>query len=115
MEMDELLVLAEKFGSWDLLKSQDKDFFESSSYEDVRQDMNVIQSHREITKTLMNMKRIQPFLTGMVHLEKVLATIRFQHTVRVMAYVWGPVRYLLKVHACQALLSHMQAKVANQL
>ncbi|RYO92418.1 hypothetical protein DL766_000388 [Monosporascus sp. MC13-8B] len=96
MDMDELLMLAEKFETWDRLKPQDKDFFESSSYEDVQQDINVIQSHQEITKTMMNMKRIHPFLTGMAHLEKVLTTIRFQHTAKVMAYVWGPVRFLLK-------------------
>ncbi|KAI1422036.1 hypothetical protein F5Y12DRAFT_800163 [Xylaria sp. FL1777] len=96
MDMDELLVLAERFGAWDLLKPQDKEFFESSSYEDVQQDINVIQSQQEITKTMMNMKRIHPFLTGMAHLEKVLTTIRFQHTAKVMAYVWGPIRFLLK-------------------
>ncbi len=94
MDMDELLVLTENFGD---LKSQDKEFFESSSYEDVQQDVAAIQSHQEITKTMMNMKRIQPFLTGMAHLEKVLATIRFHHTAKVMGYVWGPVRFLLKV------------------
>jgi len=97
MDMDELLVLAENFGTWDLLKSQDKELFDSSGYEDVQQDMNVIQSQREITMTMMNMKRLHPFLTGMAHLEKVLAAIRFQHTAKVMAYVWGPVRFFLKV------------------
>ncbi|KAH7110714.1 hypothetical protein EDB81DRAFT_831516 [Dactylonectria macrodidyma] len=96
MDMDELLVLAEHFETWDLLKSQDKEFFASSSYENVHQDINVIQSQREITKTMMNMKRIQSFLAGMAHLEKVLAAIGFQHTAKVMAYVWGPVRFLLK-------------------
>ena len=102
MDMDELLVLAENFGTWDLLKSQDKELFESSRYADVQQDINVIQSQREITKTMMNMKRIHPFLTGMAHLEKVLATIRFQHTTKVMAYVWGPVRFFLKVRYMHA-------------
>lgn len=102
-----MLVLAKNFGTWDLLKPQDREFFESSSYEDVQQDINVIQSQQEITKTMMNMKRIHPFLTGMAHLEKVLTTIRFQHTAKVMAYVWGPVRFLLKVHTC--LLTALRA------
>ncbi|KAJ9144905.1 Zinc finger protein [Pleurostoma richardsiae] len=96
MAIDELLVLADEFGTWDLLKSQDKEFFESSNYEAACHDIGVIQSQREITKTMMNMKRISPFLTGMAHLERVLAAIKFQHTIKVMAYVWGPVRYLLK-------------------
>ena len=115
MDMGELLALAENFETWDLLKSQDKEFFESSSYEAVQQDINAIQSQREITKTMMNMNRIHPFLAGMAHLEKVLATIRFQQTEKVMTYVWGPVRYLLKVHACPALPRHIKANVANHL
>ena len=98
--MDKLLVLTEDFGEWDLLKPQDKKLFESSSYEDVQQDLNVIQSQRVMTETMMNMKRLQPFLTCMAHLEKVLYTIRFQHTAKVMGYVWGPVRFLLKVRPC---------------
>ncbi|KAI0592764.1 hypothetical protein F4775DRAFT_580879 [Biscogniauxia sp. FL1348] len=96
MGMDELLSLVEKFETWGILKPQDKEFFESSSYRDVQQDINTIQSQQEISKTMMNMKRIQPFLTGMAHFEKVLITIRFQHTAKVMAYVWGLVRFLLK-------------------
>jgi hypothetical protein len=100
MDMNKLLVLADDFATWDLLKSQDKEFFESSGYEDVQRDLNVIQSQREITKTMMNMRRMRPFVDGMAHLEKVLASIGFQHTAKVMAYVWGPVRFLLKVLYC---------------
>ncbi|KAI1635197.1 hypothetical protein F4809DRAFT_467935 [Biscogniauxia mediterranea] len=96
MDMNELLVLAKRFETWDLLKPQDKEFFESSSYRDVQQDINGIQSQQETTKTMMNMKRIEHFLTGMTHLEKVLNAIRFHHTAKVMAYIWGPVRFLLK-------------------
>ncbi|KAH8802967.1 hypothetical protein F5884DRAFT_803827 [Xylogone sp. PMI_703] len=96
MDMNELLILAEDFSTSDFLKPQDREFFESSSYEDVLQDLNTIQSQRHTTKTMMNMKRISSFLTGMAHLEKVLTVIKFQHTARVMSYVWGPVRYLLK-------------------
>ncbi|KAK4043437.1 hypothetical protein C8A01DRAFT_43566 [Parachaetomium inaequale] len=97
MDLDELLDLAETFETWDHLKFQDKELFESSSYEAVQQDLNVIQSQRQTTRTMMNMKRIHSFLTGMAHLEKVLAAIRFQHSAKAMAYVWGPVRFLLKL------------------
>ncbi len=105
MDLDELLVLAEDFGTWDRLKSQDKEFFESSSYEGVQQDLNIIQSQRQTTRTMMNMKRIHSFLTGMEHLAKILAAIRFQHPAKVMACVWGPVRFLLKVRACPTVPS----------
>ncbi|GAB1314542.1 Zinc finger protein (Fragment) [Madurella fahalii] len=95
MDPDKLLDLAETFRTWDRLKSQDKELFESSSYEGVQHDLNAIQSQRQITKTMMNMKRMHRFLTGMAHLEKVLAAVRFPHSAKVMAYVWGPVRFLL--------------------
>jgi len=99
MSLDDLLAAAEDFAAWDLLKAQDKDLFESSGYENVLEDINVIQSKRESTMKMMNMRRIQPFLTGMAHFEKVLRTLAFPHTAMVMAYVWGPVRYLLKVRS----------------
>ncbi|KAH6632300.1 hypothetical protein F5144DRAFT_603045 [Chaetomium tenue] len=96
MDVDELLGLAETFETWDFLKFRDKDIFESSSYDAVQQNLNVIQLQRQTTRTMMNMKRIHCFLAGMVHLEKVLAAIRFEHSSKVMAYIWGPVRFLLK-------------------
>jgi hypothetical protein len=114
MDLDELLDLAETFETWDYLKFQDKEFFESSSYEAVQQDLNVIQLQRQTTRTMMNMKRIHSFLTGMAHLEKVLAAIRFQHAPKVMAYVWGPVRFLLKVQACPAVPCHIKASIADR-
>ena len=97
MDVDELLGLAETFETWDCSKFRDKEFFESSSYDAVQQDLNVIQLQRQTTRTMMNMKRIHSFLTGMAHLEKVLVAIRFEHSSKVMAYVWGPVRFILKV------------------
>ena len=107
MDPDELLHLVEDFGAWDLLKRPDKNFFETSSYEDLQQDIVDIQSRREIMRAMMNMTRLQPFLTGMAHLEKVLHTIGFQHTAKAMGYVWGPVRFLLKVrfHAISMILT----------
>lgn len=115
MDLDELLDLAETFGTWDRLKSQDREFFELSSYETVQHDLSVIQSQRQTTRTMMNMKRIHSFLTGMAHLEQVLAAIRFQHSTKVMAYVWGPVRFLLKVQACPAAPCHIQANIADRV
>jgi hypothetical protein len=102
--MDELLVLAYQFEKWDRLKGPDKNFFESSSYDDVQRDVNLIQSQRETTKKMMNMKRMHAFLAAMEHFEKVLTTAGFQHVPKVMAYVWGPVRFLLKVSASSQCL-----------
>ena len=97
MDLDELVRIAEGFETWAVLKPRDKVSFASSSREDVIQELGVIQAQRDMTKTMMDMTRIQPFLTGIHHLEKVLNALGFQHTAKVMSYVWGPVRYLVKV------------------
>lgn len=95
MSTNELLKIAREFRK--TLRPQDKETFETSSYNDVLQDVNDIQSQRELTKTMINMKRIQPFLIGMVNLEKILVAIKFQQVSDVMACVWGSIRFLLKV------------------
>jgi hypothetical protein len=95
--MDDLVLLADQFGSWELLKPQDRRLFELSDYENVQQDLGLIQSQRETARTMMNMRRIHPFLEGMAHFEKLLVALDFQHTAKVMTYIWGPVRFLLKV------------------
>ncbi|KAL6904141.1 hypothetical protein GGI43DRAFT_421611 [Trichoderma evansii] len=94
MSTNELLMVATEFRK--ALRPQDKDAFESSSYDDVLQDVNDIQSQRELTKTMINMKRIEPFLTGMINLEKVLVAIKFEEALDSMACVWGSIRFLLK-------------------
>lgn len=96
MDTNELLSIANKFLAEDI-KPYEKELFQSSSYENVSEYIGSIQSIRESTKNMINMKRIHPFLTGMEHLEKVLVTIGFQHVAKVMACVWGPVRFLLEV------------------
>lgn len=95
MSTNELLKIAREFLK--ALRPQDMEAFESSSYGDVLQDVNDIQSQRELTKTMINMKRIHPFLTGMASLEKVFVVINFQQVSSVMACVWGSIRFLLKV------------------
>ncbi|UKZ79855.1 hypothetical protein TrVFT333_007618 [Trichoderma virens FT-333] len=94
MDENELLPIIDKFLSD--TNTSERELFQSSSYDDVLQDINTIQSIRESTKNMMNMKRIHSFLTGMAHFEKVLIKIEFQHVTKVMACVWGPLRYLLE-------------------
>ncbi|PON27159.1 hypothetical protein TGAM01_v204108 [Trichoderma gamsii] len=94
MSTNELLKIAREFLG--TLRPQDKEFFESSSYSDVLQDVNDVQSQRELTRTMINMKRIHPFLIGMASLENILAAINFSQASNVMACVWGSIRFLLK-------------------
>lgn len=96
--MDDLLTCAEAFKEWNAIKVDDKEkYFNSSTYEDVLRDVSSIQSRQLLTKTMMNLKRLEPFLTGMAHLEKTLTSIKCQETPRIMSCVWGPIRFLLKV------------------
>lgn len=96
--MDDLLTCAEDFQEWDAVKALDRDkFFKSSSYGDVLQDVSGIQSRQLLTKTMMNLKRLEPFLTGMAHFEKTLTSLKCQHTSRIMSCIWGPIRFLLQV------------------
>ncbi|UKZ66311.1 uncharacterized protein TrAtP1_007486 [Trichoderma atroviride] len=94
MSTNDILKIAREFST--TLRPQDKEFFESSSYGHVLQDVNDVQSQRELTKTMINMKRIHPFLTGMASLEKVFIAINFPQVSNVMACVWGSIRFLLK-------------------
>ncbi|PTB66815.1 hypothetical protein BBK36DRAFT_1198507 [Trichoderma citrinoviride] len=78
-------------------KPYEKELFQSTTNEDVLEYINSIQSIRESTRNMINMKRIKPFLTGMEHFEKVLTALEFEHVAKIMACVWGPLRFLLEV------------------
>lgn len=104
MGLNEMLAIVDKFIAEDTNPSE-KDLFRSSSHDEVLQDINDIQSMRESTKNMMNMKRIQSFLTGMEHFEKVMIKLKLdpQHVVKLMACVWGPTRFLLEVYMSPAI------------
>ena len=81
----------------EVTKPYEKELFQSTTNEDVLEYINSIQSIRESTRNMINMKRIKPFLTGMEHFEKVLTALEVEHVVKIMACVWGPLRFLLEV------------------
>ncbi|KAK1249395.1 hypothetical protein MKX07_002911, partial [Trichoderma sp. CBMAI-0711] len=95
MDSKELLEIADEF-LVEAVKSYEKELFRSTTNENVREYINSIQSIRESTKNMINMKRILPFLTGMEHFEKVLLALKFEHVAKIMASVWGPLLFLLK-------------------
>lgn len=96
--MEGLIALADEFHNWDALKPEHRHELMSSCCEDVKHEIIGIQSIQVETKTMMNMKRIQRFLTSMEHFEKVMIALNLTDTPRIMACVWGPMRYLLKVN-----------------
>ncbi|KAH0491047.1 hypothetical protein TgHK011_002493 [Trichoderma gracile] len=96
MDSRELLEIADKF-LVEVVKPYEKGLFQFTTIEDVRDYINSIQSIRESTRNMINMKRILPFLTGMEHFERVLVALKFEHVAKTMACVWGPLRFLLEV------------------
>jgi hypothetical protein len=95
--MGRLAEIAEKFG--DSLKPHHKEQFENSTLEDMQTELSDIQSKQDQTKTLMNMNRIEKFLSGMEDLSKALTAINNRDAGHAMAYVWGSIRFLLRVCA----------------
>ncbi|CAH0027137.1 unnamed protein product [Clonostachys rhizophaga] len=93
--MDRLAEIAEKFG--DSLKPHHKEQFETSTLEDMQTELSDIQSKQDQTKTLMNMNRIEKFLSGMEDLSKALTAVNNRDVGHAMAYVWGSIRFLLRV------------------
>ncbi|OTA02515.1 hypothetical protein A9Z42_0028950 [Trichoderma parareesei] len=105
MDLKELLEIADEF-LVEAVKSYEKELFRSTTNENVREYINSIQSIRESTKNMINMKRILPFLTGMEHFEKVLLALKFKHVAKIMASVWGPLLFLLEVFLTELLLNY---------
>ncbi|KAJ0150693.1 hypothetical protein CTA2_412, partial [Colletotrichum tanaceti] len=72
--------------------------FEKATGRDVYRDLQAIQFQRQEKRTMMNLGRIQMFLDGMDGLQHVLeALLEPGRAAGIMAYVWGPMRFLLEV------------------
>lgn len=94
-KMGNLDLLVEKFEA--MLRPSDKQIFQSGSFEDVQRELFVIQSQRDKTKSMMNMNRIRDFLNRMEELKEYLELAEAGEAGQAMAYIWGSVRFLLKV------------------
>ena len=95
--MDELSEEAKRFQSQ--LIGSDPEQFAATKLDDLSQDLLIIQSQRDATKEMMSMNRLQLFMDYMTDFEDTLIELGFQEAKQVMSYVWGSVRYLLKVCA----------------
>lgn len=71
--------------------------FPNSTYEDLLQEMKRIQSEQERSKEMMNMFRLQAFLQTMTEFGKVIEV--FLNCSDMLAFIWGPVKFLLQVRS----------------
>ncbi len=69
--------------------------FQNVSLLDLRKEMDRIQREQEVRRELVNMGRIQRFVEGMEQIGKVLDV--FVNVHNVVAFVWGPMKFLLLV------------------
>jgi hypothetical protein len=69
--------------------------FQSSSYEQLCQDIVRLQYQQENEKKMRNMSRLQSFLEAMHQFSKVIEI--FLNVSDAVAFVWGPIKFLLLV------------------
>ncbi|KAI1871350.1 uncharacterized protein JN550_004795 [Neoarthrinium moseri] len=71
---------------------------DSIDFEAVRKLISELQSEQERNDNLMYLKRLEPFLIEMQQFEKVASAVDVFSSLRnIMAYVWGPLQYALRV------------------
>ena len=77
------------------LTSKEQNDFQFTTLDGVKREIARIQKQQDDLKTMMNMSRIQSFLEGMNELGKVIEV--FLNASNFVAFVWGPVKFLLQV------------------
>ncbi|OJJ43210.1 hypothetical protein ASPZODRAFT_103600 [Penicilliopsis zonata CBS 506.65] len=77
------------------LKADEEKKFKFTTLDDVRRTVQQIQQQQERTKTMQNMTRIMGFLEAVDQLGKVVDV--FLNASSFIAFVWGPVKFLLLV------------------
>ena len=77
------------------LTPKEQNDFQFTTLDGVKREIARIQKEQDDLKTMMNMSRIQSFLEGMNELGKVIEI--FLNASNFVAFVWGPVKFLLQV------------------
>ncbi|KAK1467423.1 hypothetical protein CMEL01_11416, partial [Colletotrichum melonis] len=72
------------------------DKFGKTTLDDVYRSLRDIQFQQQEQKTLMNLNRIELFLSGMYSFQEVLDDRGMEDVDGIMAFVWGPMRFLLE-------------------
>ncbi|KLU87314.1 hypothetical protein MAPG_06315 [Magnaporthiopsis poae ATCC 64411] len=75
------------------LTSQELDYFQSSRLEDVQRALARIQSEQEAKGSLRYLRRIDPFIKTMLEYSKVVEV--FVNVEEILAFIWGPLRFML--------------------
>ena len=84
------------------LRPEEKQNFKSTSFEDVKAAIINIQQDQENTRTLRNLRKIEPFIMAMEAFSKVIEV--YLNASQFVCYVWGPLKFFLQVR-CVLLFS----------
>ena len=77
------------------LTPKEQNDFQLTTFDDVRREIARIQTEQENSKTMRNMVRIQSFLEAMDQFGEIVEV--FLNTSSLLAFVWGPMKFILKV------------------
>ncbi|KAK0627895.1 hypothetical protein B0T14DRAFT_146177 [Immersiella caudata] len=77
------------------LTSEESRYFQLSSFNDVLMTLDQVQKEQSKKKTLAFMNRIDPFLKTMAEYGKVIEV--FVNMSEILAFVWGPMKFLIMV------------------
>jgi|SRR5579871_423470 len=77
------------------LTEKERESFKVTELKDVKREIMDIQKKQESLKKVMDLTRIQGFLEAMDQFGKVIEV--FLNTSNFVAFVWGPVKFILQV------------------
>lgn len=77
------------------LTKKERENFQFTELEDVKKEIVDIQKKQESLKKIMDLTRIQGFLEAMDQFGKVIEV--FLNASSFVAFVWGPVKFILQV------------------
>jgi transposase len=84
------------------LSAEELDKFKNTTYEELVEELVLLQKKQEKNKEMVNLARIQAFLEGMQQLGKTIEV--FLNINEVVCFVWGPVKFLLLVRPTSTYL-----------
>lgn len=84
------------------LTAKEEETFQVTSLDDVRHSIARIQKEQDTVKQMMNLPRLKAFLEAMDQFGKIVEV--FVNTSEFVAFVWGPLKFLLQVRQEQGSL-----------
>jgi hypothetical protein len=77
------------------LSSEELSQFTNTTYDQLLHELGQLQEKQERNKEMMNLRRLEPFLEGMLYLGRTIEV--FLNASDVLCFVWGPIKFMLLV------------------